>query len=583
MIVKSWSAATAAQRRLHPFIAGDLPRGFWPVRLSMEAQTIRSGGGGSGVGGNGAGAPGGAGGNHATPIAIPVDQKITHDGVTFDDVLLLPRYSNIIPVQADVSTSITRIGTSASGIDPIKLHIPLISAPMDTVTESALAIALAQQGGLGIIHRNLPIDVQAREVTKVKRSANGIIATPLTLAPSDTVAHARALMQRYHVSGFPITEEGKPRGKVIGILTRRDLKFVENDQMPVSGVMTSGNLITARPGTTLAEAEVILNKHKIEKLILVEQAGTLAGLITMRDIDKLHEFPHASMDSRGRLRCGAAVGVDQYDRAEALMAAEVDLIAVDTSHGHSENVLRTVRTLKSKFKIHVIAGNVATADGAKALIDAGADAVKVGIGPGSICTTRIVTGVGVPQLTAIMEAARAASPLGVPVIADGGIRQSGDIAKAIAAGASCVMMGSLFAGLDESPGETVIRNGRRYKSYRGMGSEGAMNAGSADRYGQSAQQVAQQAPAISDKQRQKFVPEGVEGLVAYRGPLSEFVYQMVGGLKASMGYLGCQTIGEMHQHARFCRVTGATVVENHPHDIHITKESPNYMREAAGG
>lgn len=546
----------------------------------MEAQTIRSSGGGSVASGNHA-AP-----LAATPQAIPVDQKITHDGVTFDDVLLLPRYSNIIPVQADVSTGITRpagTGAMGSGPDPIRLHIPLISAPMDTVTESALAIALAQQGGLGIIHRNLPIDVQAREVTKVKRSANGIIATPLTLAPSDTVAHARALMQRYHVSGFPITEEGKPRGKVIGILTRRDLKFVENDQMPVSGVMTSGNLITARPGTTLAEAEVILNKHKIEKLILVDQAGALAGLITMRDIDKLHEFPHASMDSRGRLRCGAAVGVDQYDRAEALMAAEVDLIAVDTSHGHSENVLRTVRTLKSKFKIHVIAGNVATADGAKALIDAGADAVKVGIGPGSICTTRIVTGVGVPQLTAIMEAARAASPLGVPVIADGGIRQSGDIAKAIAAGASCVMMGSLFAGLDESPGETVIRNGRRYKSYRGMGSEGAMNAGSADRYGQSAQQVAQQAPAITDKQRQKFVPEGVEGLVAYRGSLNEFVYQMVGGLKASMGYLGCQTISEMHQHARFCRVTGATVVENHPHDIHITKESPNYMREAAGG
>jgi IMP dehydrogenase len=521
---------------------------------------------------NGSGAAG-----QQSPGAIPVDQKIVSEGVTFDDVLLLPRYSDVVPVQADASTQLTR---------SIRLTIPLVSAPMDTVTESALAIALAQQGGIGVIHRNIPVEVQAREVQKVKRSANGVIADPLTLSPDDPVSKARQLMQRFHVSGFPITEGGAPKGKVLGILTRRDLKFVENDQTPVGSVMTSGRIITAPPGTTLAEAEKVLNKHKIEKLLLVDEQGRLAGMVTMRDIDRLAEFPAALLDSRGRLRCGGAVGVDQYDRAEALVAADVDVLVVDTSHGHSENVLRTVRTLKKKFKIEVIAGNIATADAARALVDAGADAVKAGIGPGSICTTRVVTGVGVPQLTAIMESVKGVGNSGVSVIADGGIRQSGDIAKAIAAGASAVMMGGMFAGLDEAPGEMVIRQGRRYKSYRGMGSEGAMNAGSADRYQQHAGAASggEMPPTvITDKAKQKFVPEGVEGLIAYRGPLSEFVYQMVGGLKASMGYVGCRTIAEMHQHARFIKVSGATVIENHPHDIRITKESPNYVREGGSG
>ncbi|MBY0308277.1 MAG: IMP dehydrogenase [Phycisphaerales bacterium] len=519
-------------------------------------------------------------GASSSALPVPVDEKIVGEGVTFDDVLLLPRYSDVVPVQADASTQLTR---------GIRLHIPLVSAPMDTVTESALAIALAQQGGLGVIHRNIPVEVQAREVQKVKRSANGVIADPLTLSPEDTVARARQLMGRFHVSGFPVTEGGAPKGKVLGILTRRDLKFVENDQTPVGTVMTSGRIITAAPGTTLGEAEKVLNKHKVEKLLLVDGQGRLAGMITMRDIDRLGEYPHASLDARGRLRCGGAVGVDQYDRAEALVAADVDVLVVDTSHGHSENVLRTVRTLKKRFAIEVIAGNIATADAARALVDAGADAVKAGIGPGSICTTRVVTGVGVPQLTAVMESVKGVGNSGVGVIADGGIRQSGDIAKAIAAGASAVMMGSMFAGLDEAPGEMVIRQGRRYKSYRGMGSEGAMNAGSADRYQQHAGAAGGGGPGenppptvIGDKAKQKFVPEGVEGLIAYRGPLNEFVYQMVGGLKASMGYVGCRTIAEMHGHARFIKVTGATVVENHPHDIRITKESPNYVREGPG-
>jgi IMP dehydrogenase len=499
----------------------------------------------------------------------PAD-KIVMDGITFDDVLLLPRYSDIIPAQADTATRLTR---------RIGLNIPLVSAPMDTVTESALAIALAAEGGIGIIHKNLPPDAQAREVTKVKRSANGIITDPLTLGPDDTVARARELMRQHNVSGFPVTEDGSasPRGKgrVLGILTRRDLKFVENPQTPVARVMTSRNLVTAPAGTTLAQAEVILNRNKVEKLLLVDEQGRLAGLITMRDIERLSRFPRANLDARGRLRCGAAVGVDQYARVEALLAAEVDVLVVDTAHGHSENVLRTVRTIKQRYSVDVIAGNVATAEGARALVEAGADAVKVGIGPGSICTTRVVTGVGVPQVTAIMLAAqgvRDADP-DVPVIADGGIRSSGDIAKAIAAGAHAVMMGSLFAGLDESPGEVVISSGRRYKTYRGMGSEGAMNVGSADRYGQADKYGPDGKPLL------KFVPEGVEGLVPYRGTLAEFVYQMVGGLRSAMGYTGCRTIDELRAHTRFCRVSPATIVENHPHDIRITKEAPNYMVE----
>jgi len=514
-------------------------------------------------------------GSSASPApsttADPVAAKIAFDGITFDDVLLLPRYSAIVPTDADTTTRLTR---------RITLNIPLLSAPMDTVTESALAVALAQEGGLGIIHRNLPIDVQAREVSKVKRSANGVILDPLTLSPEDPVGKARQLMQRHSASGFPITEGGTAKGKVLGILTRRDLKFVEDEKTPIGMVMTNTNLITAAPGTTLEEASVILNKNKVEKLILVDGNYKLAGLITMRDIDRLSQFPRASVDSRGRLRCGAAVGVDQYERAEALIAADADVLVVDTSHGHSENVLRTVRTIKQKWDIEVIAGNVATAEGARALVEAGADAVKAGIGPGSICTTRIVSGVGVPQLTAIIHAVSGVGNGGATVIADGGIRQSGDIAKAIAAGAGAVMMGSMFAGLDESPGEMVIRQGRRYKSYRGMGSEGAMKAGSADRYGQM-----NSGPVAESEQRKfKFVPEGVEGLVAYRGTLAEFVFQMVGGLRASMGYLGCKTIGDMQRDARFCRISPATVVENHPHNIRLTKEAPNYMTmgEASG-
>ncbi|MEZ6233676.1 MAG: IMP dehydrogenase [Phycisphaerales bacterium] len=497
------------------------------------------------------------------------------DGITFDDVLL------ITPLRRHARR---RRHLHAPHTQHPPQH-PLVSAPMDTVTESALAIALAAQGGIGIIHKNLPPDVQAREVAKVKRSANGVIADPLTLGPTDTVGRARELMRQFGVSGFPVTENaaggsrgmtGKAGGKVLGIITRRDLKFVEDPATPVAKVMTGSGLITAPPATTLAQAEVILNANKVEKLLLVDDNFHLAGLITMRDIDRLAQFPAANTDAHGRLRCGAAVGVNQFDRVEALIAAEVDVLVVDTAHGHSENVLSTVREIKRRHAIDVIAGNIATADAARDLVHAGADAVKVGIGPGSICTTRVVTGVGMPQITAVMEAVAgvASADPAVPVIADGGIRTSGDIPKALVAGAHCVMMGSLFAGLDESPGEHVISHGRRYKAYRGMGSEGAMNAGSADRYRQAEKLGPDGKPVL------KFVPEGVEGLVPYRGSLADFVYQLVGGLRSAMGYCGCRTIDDLRQHARFCRVTGATVIENHPHDIQITKEAPNYSVES---
>lgn len=500
-------------------------------------------------------------------------EKILYDAITFDDVLLLPRYSDVMPADAETSTRLT--GT-------ISLRIPLVSAPMDTVTESALAIALAQEGGMGFIHRNMPIAAQAREVSKVKRSANGVIRDPITLSPTDTVGRARQLMREHNVSGFPITDDGstelRTHGKVVGILTRRDLKFVEDEGTSLREVMTSRNLITAPPSTTIEEAERILNKNKVEKLLLVNPDGSLAGMITQKDIDRISQFPRANVDARGRLRCGAACGVDQYERVEAVLAAGADVIVVDTSHGHSENVLRTVRTIKEKHGCEVIAGNVATAEGAMALAMAGADAIKAGIGPGSICTTRVVTGVGVPQMSAIFNALRgvraAAKAMGkepIPVIADGGVRQSGDIAKAMAAGASAVMLGSLFAGLDESPGELVISHGRRYKSYRGMGSAGAMEAGSADRYGQGM--------GASQERMKKFVPEGVEGLVPYRGSLAEFVYQLVGGVRASMGYCGCRTIEEYQRETRFVRITAASVIENHPHDITITKEAPNYTMD----
>ena len=494
-----------------------------------------------------------------------MEPKIIQDGITFDDVLLVPAYSEVVPDQAQTSTRLTR---------DISIEIPLLSAPMDTVTESTLAIALAQEGGLGVIHKNLPPEHQAREVGKVKRSENGVIADPVTLSPEDTTARAVSLMGEHGVSGFPVTADGSRRGELVGILTRRDMKFLEpsrHESVHVGEVMTRENLITAPATTTPKEAEGILHRGKVEKLLLVDANHHLAGLISMRDIENVTKYPRACRDDRGRLRVGAATGVLQFDRIDALIEAEVDVLVVDTAHGHSRNVLDTVKAIKSKYDIQVIAGNTATADGARALIDAGADAIKVGIGPGSICTTRVVTGVGVPQITAIMNAVSVAEEHGVPVIADGGIRQSGDIAKAIAAGASSVMVGSMFAGMDESPGEMVIHRGRRFKVYRGMGSEGAMAAGSADRYGQA-----------DTKEAAKFVPEGVEGMVSYRGRLSDFVYQMVGGLRSSMGYCGTPTLEQFRKDSRFVRVTAASMIESHPHDITITKESSNYVSSGIG-
>src|SRR3954451_14721407 len=502
--------------------------------------------------------------------------KILYDAITFDDVLLIPSRSDFIPGDADTHTKLTR---------NIEINIPLISAPMDTVTESQLAIALAQEGGIGIIHKNMSVEKQALEVEKVKRSENGVIVDPITLPPSETIGNARRIMREYNVSGIPIGEgddgsrapgsgvRAKTNGrhpKLVGILTRRDLKFQEDDSRRIGDVMTHENLVTAPETTTLDEAERILYQSKVEKLLLVDRENRLAGLITMRDIDKLHQFPSACKDKRGRLRVGAATGVNDFARVEALINADVDVVVVDTAHGHSKNVIDTVRTIKGKWNIQVIAGNIATAEGAKDLIDAGVDGVKVGIGPGAICTTRIVSGVGVPQISAILSAVSVAEKAGVPVIADGGIRHSGDITKAIAAGASSCMMGSLFAGLDESPGETVIHQGRRYKTYRGMGSMGAMIQGSKDRYGQA-----------GVKERGKLVPEGVEGRVPYRGPLGDFVYQLVGGLRAGMGYCDTKTIAELRTNAKFCRITGASMAESHPHDITITKESPNYTVEYA--
>jgi IMP dehydrogenase len=490
-----------------------------------------------------------------------MEVKILCDGLTFDDVLLTPAYSDVVPALANTSTQLT---------SRVCLNIPLLSAPMDTVTESALAIALAQEGGLGFIHKNLSIDQQVREVTKVKRSANGVITDPVTLPPGAPSSRARQLMAEQNISGVPITVDGKTNGKVVGIITRRDMMFLPDDDKAIHEVMTAEPLVTAGPDTTLEQALAILNKNKVEKLLLIDKKRCLTGLITMRDIEKLRQFPLACRDGRGRLRVGAAVGVHQLDRVDEMIKAEVDVLVVDSAHGHSSNVIDTVKAVKAKYDIDVLAGNVATEQGARDLIQAGADAVKVGIGPGSICTTRVVTGVGVPQLTAIANACRAADKQGIPVIADGGVRHSGDITKAIAAGASSVMLGSLFAGLDESPGEMVIHQGRRYKTYRGMGSQGAMMKGSADRYSQKG------------VKRDKMVPEGVEGRVPYRGSLSDFVYQMVGGLKAGMGYCGTQTIQQLRSDARFVRISGASLVESHPHDINITKESPNYSAEVRG-
>lgn len=489
-----------------------------------------------------------------------MEQKIIAQGITFDDVLLIPRSSGVLPSDADTSTQLTR---------RIRINIPLVSAPMDTVTESALAIALAQEGGIGFIHKNLSIEDQSREVRQVKRSENGVINDPVTLSPQQQVSDALDLMEMHHVSGFPITADGSGHGKLVGILTRRDIKFLESPQARIADVMTSEHLVTAGEDTTLERAKAILSHNKVQKLPLVDSEGCLAGMITMRDIDNLAKHPLGCRDDRGRLRVGAAMGVHDYERAEALVAAEADVLVVDTAHGHSDNVIATVKALKERFDIEIVAGNIATTEAARDLIDAGVDAIKVGIGPGSICTTRVVTGVGVPQITAIFNACAVADDAGVPVIADGGIRTSGDIAKALAAGASVVMMGSLFSGLDESPGELVIRGGRRYKTYRGMGSAGAMARGSADRYGQD------KASPTS-----KFVPEGVEGLVPYRGALGDFVYQMVGGVRAAMGYCGCGTIAQLRKEARFGTVTMAGLVESHPHNITITREAPNYSVES---
>jgi IMP dehydrogenase len=479
-------------------------------------------------------------------------RKIVAEGITFDDVLLIPAKSDFVPGQADISTRLT---------NNININIPLLSAAMDTVTESALAIAIAQEGGIGIIHKNLNIEAQQREVAKVKRSENGVIQDPVTLGPNDKVSSARKVMETDNVSGIPIVD-GK---KLVGILTKRDLKFLQDDSVTIDSVMTKDNLVTGPEGTTLEQAKEILQKHKVEKLLLVNGAYELAGLITMRDIDRFQLYPLSARDTRGRLRVGAAVGVHNYDRVEALIKAEVDVIVVDTAHGHSQNVIDTVKKIKSEHDIDVIAGNIATADAAQALIEAGANAIKVGIGPGAICTTRVISGVGVPQVTAIMDCVKVAEKHNIPVIADGGIRNSGDIAKAIASGASCVMLGSLFAGLDESPGQLVIYKGRQFKEYRGMGSIGAMIKGSADRYGQE-----------SSDAENKLVPEGVEGRVPYRGSLGAFIYQLVGGLRAGMGYCGTKTIAQFRADSRFVRVSAATINESHPHDIMITKESPNY-------
>jgi len=480
------------------------------------------------------------------------NRKIVAEAITFDDVLLIPAKSDFVPSQANTASRLTR---------NIGINIPIVSAAMDTVTESALAIALAQEGGIGIIHKNLTVEVQSREVAKVKRSENGVILDPVTLSPSDTVSRARELMNVQNVSGIPITVDKK----LAGILTSRDLKFLKDESVKIETVMTKTNLVTGPDGTTLEQAKEILQQHRVEKLLLVKDNGELAGLITMRDIDRFQQYPLSVRDNRGRLRVGAAVGAHDYERVEALIEAEVDVLVVDTAHGHSQNVIDTVKKIKSLHDIDINARNIATADAAKELIGAGADAVKVGIGPGAICTTRVISGVGVPQVTAIMDCVKVAEKHGVPVIADGGIRHSGDISKAIASGASSVMLGSLFAGLDESPGQLVIYKGRQFKEYRGMGSLGAMVKGSADRYGQK-----------DTVGKEKLIPEGVEGRVPYRGSLSNFVYQLVGGLRAGMGYCGTKTIGELRDRARFVRISSASVGESHPHDIMITKEPPNY-------
>jgi len=504
--------------------------------------------------------------------------KILPEALTFDDVLLVPAYSEVVPVQVSTQTQLTR---------EITLNTPLLSSAMDTVTESRMAIAMAQQGGIGIVHRNLSIADQAGEIDKVKRSESGMIVDPVTIGPDQMIGDALEVMRRYKISGVPVT-----RGKrLVGILTNRDLRFETRTDIPIGDVMTKENLITVPVGTTLEEAEQILHKHRVEKLLVVDDQYNLKGLITVKDIQKKLKYPSASKDEKGRLRVGGAIGAtgDYLERAAELVRARADVLAIDSAHGHSSRVLEAVREVKKRFpQVGLLAGNVATYEGAMALIDAGADSVKVGIGPGSICTTRMVTGAGMPQISAIAEAARAGRERGIPIIADGGIKYSGEITKAIAAGASSIMIGSLFAGVDESPGETILYQGRSFKSYRGMGSLSAMSQGSGERYFQSSSDLASAemgAEGLVQRERSnqnrlgKFVPEGIEGRVPYRGPLESMVYQLVGGLRSGMGYLGCATIAELQEKAQFVRISGAGLRESHVHDVIITREAPNYHVE----
>ena len=479
--------------------------------------------------------------------------RFVGEGLTFDDVLLVPAESNVLPPDVDLSTYLTK---------GIKLNIPIMSAAMDTVTEYRMAIAIAREGGIGVIHKSMPIDAQAEQVDMVKRSENGVITNPFYLGPNNTLEEADNLMAKYRISGVPIVDEN---GRLIGIITNRDMKFEEDKSRPIRDVMTSEGLVTGKEGTTLTEAKEILRRHKIEKLPIVDDEFHLKGLITIKDIEKVVKYPNSAKDGHGRLLCAAAIGVtnDMLDRAGALVSAGVDALVLDSAHGHSANILRCVGQVKEHFPdVGVIAGNVATAEGTEALIKAGADCVKVGIGPGSICTTRVVSGIGVPQITAIMRSAEMADKYNIPIIADGGIKYSGDIVKAIAAGGSVVMMGSMLAGCEESPGESEIFQGRQFKVYRGMGSLGAMQKGSGDRYFQSG--------------TKKYVPEGVEGRVPYKGAVSETIYQMMGGLRSGMGYCGVPNIQALRTKTKFVRITGAGLKESHPHDIYITKEAPNY-------
>lgn len=478
--------------------------------------------------------------------------KFAKEGLTFDDVLLIPAESDVLPADVDLKSRLAR---------NIVLNTPVMTAAMDTVTESRMAIAIAREGGIGVIHKNMSIEQQAQEVDRVKRSENGVIVNPFFLSPDHLVSDANDLMARYKISGVPVCEDGR----LVGILTNRDLRFMTDYSIPIKEVMTHENLVTSKVGTTLAEAKEILMRNKIEKLPLVDDEGYLRGLITIKDIEKAVQYPNSARDKSGRLLCAAAIGAtsDVLDRAKALIKAQADALVFDSAHGHSLNILRSLAKVREAFPdVALIAGNVATAEGTRALIEAGADAVKVGIGPGSICTTRVVAGIGVPQVTAIYDAANVAAGYNIPVIADGGIKYSGEIVKAIAAGASVVMVGSLVAGCEESPGETEIYQGRQFKVYRGMGSIGAMNSGSKDRYFQ--------------QNNKKLVPEGVEGRVPYKGLLSDTIYQMTGGLRAGMGYCGCHTIQELQTNARFVRITSAGLIESHPHDVYITKEAPNY-------